>query len=60
MTDYSISTASWHRRVEEIQQALRDKHYATALAKIADLQASLIQVDAWVQEQQEQKLASNS
>ena len=38
---------------QEIQDALRLKRYATALAKIADLQASLIQVDAWVQGQQE-------
>ena len=55
MTDYSMYTASWHARVVEIQDALRLKRYATALAKIADLQASLIQVDAWVQEQQERK-----
>ena len=50
MIDYSLETALWHRRIDDIQQALRDKRYATALAKIADMQASLVRVDAWVQD----------
>ena len=55
MIDYSFETASWIRRVQEIQEALRLKHYATALAKIADLQASLVRVDAWVQDERATK-----
>jgi hypothetical protein len=53
MIDYSLETATWLRRVQEIQGALRDKRFATALAKIADLQGSLVRVDAWVQERQQ-------
>ena len=55
MIDYSLETASWIRRVHEIQEALRLKRYATALAKIADLQASLVRVDAWVQDERATK-----
>ena len=50
MTDYSMHTASWHRRVDEIQDALRQGRYATALAKLADLQASIIEVDMIAQD----------
>lgn len=53
--DYSLHTASWHRRVDEIQDALRLKKYATVLAKLAELQASLVQVDAIVQDLMEQR-----
>ena len=56
MIDYSNETAVWDLKIRDIKDALRDRKYATALSRIAEMQASLISVDMWVQERLDQSI----
>ena len=56
MIDYSNETAVWDLKIRDIKDALRDRKYATALSRIAEMQASLISVDMWVQERLDSRI----